>query len=186
MSTSGQPDSASWKRKNTRDTPLKQTQTNQHTLDFSTPTLLPCFDFETKLYIVGPLEQESHSLLKVETEPQLDNILHLQSRCFTFGLPGVLTKAFLRPRIFSRSQTRCSRGRTSNLQQNYFSWMFSPPPRFLSCRLWRHRSPLSGLFIPPCWAPLEKTGRWTSAHGNRVPPGAEEAPSPPPPSHRPP
>lgn len=36
--------------------------------------------------------------------------------------------------------------------------------------------PLSGLFIPPCWAPLEETGRWTSAHGKQVPPGTIEAP----------
>lgn len=50
----------------------------------------------------------------METEPQL-----LQSRCFTFWLPGVLTKAFLQPCIFSRSQTRRSRGRTSKLQQNF-------------------------------------------------------------------
>ena len=43
--------------------------------------------------------------------------------------------------------------------------------------------PLSGLFIPPCWAPLEKTGRWTSAHGKQVPLGAVEAPAIPPPQH---
>lgn len=39
---------------------------------------------------------------------------------------------------------------------------------------------LSSLFIPPCWAPLEKMGRWTSAHGKRVPLGVAE-PTPPPP-----